>query len=111
MKFDELSTEQKAVLQNTDLLCRKALLSARVTLTLMQAADTEYSAISKAIMDTLDTGEVIPKATSLDGAVSLPHEAHVELLAAFKSLLAAWTSAETNAKHAKFVGAVNLAGR
>jgi len=82
-----------------------------LTLTLMQRASVDYSALTQPIYATLDSGTAIPTNTGLAGSVPVTVDQINTMVGNFNSLLSVWNTQAVQQLHAAFVGAANLNGQ
>lgn len=109
--FSQLTQQQQSLLESEDIEIRKDILASRALLARFRARDISYRGTTKAIYDSLASGEQVPTTTQLTGAMQVPHEATVALIVAFQGLLASWDSDAARLDHSQFVGAVNIDGQ
>ena len=110
--YTELNPDQQALLQNADTLLRKAILSARATLTAMKAFDLAWNDPNlQAAFSQLDPAQNIPKVTGLIGTSDLPGSEFVAQDGIMQQLIGAWDTAQMRTLHTGIVGAINIDGQ
>lgn len=110
-QYTDLTDTQKAALSNTTLLVIEALLSARKTLTLMQAAALDATVSSSSAISALASGAVLPNPSALAGSGPVTIDQLNQMLTNFNGLCASWNTPSIQQLHAQFVGAANINGR
>lgn len=115
--YDSLTAEQKGILSAYLNLIRAWTGEQARANNHADAANSQYNANASAILSTLDTGEIIPNASGLNGASSLTKEEAITLTSHMQNILtnmsshtAGFNTAALRVTWAKATGADNIIG-
>jgi hypothetical protein len=108
--YAELSTEDKAVVQAFMGLLRPCCGELARTGNHAEVIYTAYFAHAKAILDTLDAGELVPNESGLSGAEALPNELIQDGLMAYIEGLRQLNTQPHRQAYSRAAGPANLIG-
>ena len=110
MTYEELTTEQKALLQAFTTFTRAWCGEQARSNNHAEAANDDYNGQTSAIIASLDASEVIPNTSGLSGAASLTKEELVSIVAHMQGFLSNYNTPPHRQLWTKAAGVSNMIG-
>lgn len=110
MTYDELTNEQKSVLQDWLNVLRALAGEQARTNNHAAAVDVAYGSQIQDILTALDAGEVLPNTSGLAGAQGLPKEEVISVVAHFQGIRTNYDTTGHRQLWTKLCGTANMIG-